>query len=204
MFRRPPRPPLFPSPTLSRSDLLDAGRAHDGTDVGGFAPAVVVVRRGHRPATATPATAGGGVPLLVRAAGAVPDLQRGTVGRRRPGRVQALVGLRVDDVVGAGDGPLLGAGAVAVPELHPRAVGGGTGGDVHALAERADRAVGTHGPALGAGAVARPELDPGAVRGIGSGDVDALAADPGELAGTGEGRRARGHDAGAGCGGAQD
>src|SRR5687768_4330448 len=52
-------------------------------------------------------------PLLVRPARAGPDLQAGAVGGVVAGHVQALVGLRVDDVAGGGDDPFLGGGAVA-------------------------------------------------------------------------------------------
>ena len=152
---------------------LDAGGVHDGRRVGRAAPAVVEVRRrGHR---AAPPVGGGRRrrrrwrgPLLVGGAGAGPDLQPGAVGRAVAGGVEALVGLRVDDVVRRGDGPLLGGGAVAVPQLHlgcrrrcrPR--------DVQALAERPDRAVGADGPLLGGGAVAVVELDRRAVGAVGA------------------------------------
>ena len=49
-------------------------------------------------------------------------------------------------------------------------------GRVHALAHRADRAVGGEGPLLGGGAVAVPDLQLGAVDRVGAGDVDAATA----------------------------
>src|SRR5688500_5362044 len=99
-------------------------------------------------------------PLLIAAAGAAPQLERGTVGGAHVRDVDALVRLGVDQIAGGGERELLCPGAVAGPQLHGGAVGGRAAGDVHALAERRDRAVRVERPALRAGAVAVPQLQP--------------------------------------------
>jgi DNA-binding SARP family transcriptional activator/tetratricopeptide (TPR) repeat protein len=116
-------------------------------------------------------------PALVRASGAVPDLQSCAVRRTRSGRVEASAGTGIDQAVVRPDGPLLGSGAVAVPQLHLRAVRGPRRRHVHALAQRLERVADVR-PVLRGGAVAGPQLDRGAVRGVRAGDVDALAAVP--------------------------
>src|SRR5947208_1691151 len=116
------------------------------------------------------------MPHLVHTAEAVPDLQPRTVGRTDVGGVEAFVRLRVAHRTVALRLPALRTGAVAVPQLDLGTVGGRTAGDVHALAERPDRAVGADRPPLRVGAVAGPQLDGSAVRGRGGRHVHALAA----------------------------
>src|SRR5207302_10058245 len=124
------------------------------------------------------------VPHLCAGAVAVPDLELGAVGRGRARVVEAASRLRVEErPVGAGL-PDLRARAVAGPELHLRSAGGAAAGDVHALAECADRAVAAvPRPSLGVRPVAGPQLDVGAVGAVRAGDVDALAAVAGDLTG---------------------
>src|SRR5689334_10027720 len=115
-------------------------------------------------------------PLLVGSARAGPDLQPGTVGGRHTRRVQALARVGVDELRTA-DAPRLGGGAVAVVELNLGAVGGTGGADVHALAQRLERATRV-GPRLRVGAVAGVQLDRRAVGAAGTRHVDAFAAVP--------------------------
>src|SRR6476469_10524160 len=75
------------------------------------------------------------VPLLAGRTGAGPDLQARAVRRAAAGRVEALVGPDVRDVLGRLDPPLLRVGSVAVVELDLRAVGRASRGDVQALAQ---------------------------------------------------------------------
>src|SRR5207244_3690784 len=82
------------------------------------------------------------LPALVRRAVAVPDDQLRAVGGVGPRIVQAAARLRVAQRAVGLRLPLLGTGAVAVPQLDRRAVGGAAGLDVHALADRPQRAAG--------------------------------------------------------------
>src|SRR5690606_34603916 len=93
-----------------------------------------------RPASRSRAHGGGGeasgpVPLLILRAGAGPYLELRAVRGVPVRHVQALVRLRVHQIVFASVDPLLGSGAVARPQLHLRSVDGRAGGDVEALAE---------------------------------------------------------------------
>src|SRR6476661_5418026 len=125
----------------------------------------------------------GQLPHLVAAAVAGPDLQPGAVIGAEPGRVQALVRVRVLQCAVAAGLPDLRARAVAVPQLQLRAVGRRSAGYVQALAQGADRTGAVHRPPLRVAAVAAVELDRGAVLGTAPVDVDALARRPGDLAG---------------------
>src|SRR6266498_2383401 len=155
--------------------VRDAARAR-------VTPSRMARRRGRRPRRVRGGTWLRHRPLLVGAARAVPDLQPGAVRRAPVLRVQAPVGLRVDDIAGGRDDPLLIRAAPAVPQLDQGAVVRGVAGDVHALAQGPDRTVATERPALRERAVAVPQLDRGAVGRVGAVDVDALAAVPADAA----------------------
>src|SRR6478609_3476609 len=131
----------------------------------------------------------GQLPHLVAAAVAGPDLQPGAVIGAEPGRVQALVRVRVLQRAVAAGLPDLGTGTVAVPQLQLRAVGRRAAGHVQALAQGAHRTGAVERPPLGVAAVAAVELDRGAVVRCAPADVDALARRPGDLAGAQAGCR---------------
>src|SRR5687768_8498199 len=95
-------------------------------------------------------------PPLVGAAGAVPELEPGAVGRAGAGGVEASSRARVAQLAVRLGRPLLVDRARAVPELGDGAVAGAR--RVEALAQGADR-VAVAGPLLGVGAVAGPELN---------------------------------------------
>ena len=99
------------------------------------------------------------------------------VGRATAGDIEAATRLWVHEAILVSPAPLLGTGAIAVPELDLRPVGGAASGDVHALAEHAQRPVtAVPRPALPTPAVAHPDLYRGAVGRTRAVVVDALAA----------------------------
>src|SRR6201992_1022942 len=143
-------------------------------------------------------------PLLVGAAGAVPDLELRARGRRPACVVETLVGLRVVQLaVGLGDEHLR-AGAVAVVQVHRGPVGCPAAVDIQALPEGVQGAARLdHRPLLGVGPAAGVDLHRGEVGAVRAADVDAQAAVTDDRAG-GAGRRRwrRGGAAGAaGAGG---
>src|SRR5439155_24165837 len=98
---------------------------------------------------ASGARSAGPAPLLVAAAVAGPDLDRGAVGGRRTGHVEAESGLDAHDRAVGVEPPLLVRSAVAVPDRDDRTRRGGVAEHVHALAAvHLERAVGQLGPLL--------------------------------------------------------
>src|ERR1700761_5843752 len=131
-------------------------------------------------------------PLLVGAAGAVPDLELRARGRRPACVVETLVGLRVVQLaVGLGDEHLR-AGAVAGVQVHRGPVGCPAAVDIQALPEGVQGAARLdHRPLLGVGPVAGVDLHRGEVGAVRAADVHAQAAVADDLAGVAGGRRRR-------------
>src|SRR5450759_6043583 len=123
------------------------------------------------PAVSQPSGQG---PVLVGIASAVPDLQLGAWSGRPVPVVETLPGLRiVKGAIGLRDKDLRGR-VVAVVQVNSGAVRGAAAIDVHALAERVERAVGLDDrPLLGIRVVAGIDLDRGVVRGVRPADIHA-------------------------------
>src|SRR6185503_15037148 len=114
----------------------------------------------------------GAGPLLVGAAGTVPELELGAVGGVAVLHVDAPVGGYVHQVAGGRQGEPLYRVAVAGDQLDRCAVGECAAGRVHALAHGTHRAVAVRRPLLRGSAVAVIRLQPGSVHRVGARNVD--------------------------------